>query len=112
MTTVMASLTPESRKDECIKHALAVRAAWALNNYHSFFQLYQNAPKMSGYLMDWFAERARKSALKAIIMSYVHAVLPFRGSMQIVGLLVALSLSIFLSVPLLLIWVEYGLQSK
>lgn len=71
MTTVLASLTADSRKDECIKHALAVRAAWALNNYHSLFRLYKSAPKMSGYLMDWFAERARKIALKAIVKSYV-----------------------------------------
>ena len=71
MTTVLASLTPDSRKDVCIHHALRVRSAWALNHYHSFFRLYTNAPKMSGYLMDWFAERCRKTALKAIIKSYV-----------------------------------------
>ena len=71
MTTVIASLTPDVRQDGCIKHALAVRSAWALNNYHCFFKLYTNAPKMSGYLMDWFAEKSRKNALKAILKSYV-----------------------------------------
>ena len=71
MTTVMASLTPETRADDCIKHALAVRSAWALNNYHTFFKLYTNAPKMSGYLMDWFAEKLRTSAMRVIMKSYV-----------------------------------------
>ncbi|XP_067671084.1 leukocyte receptor cluster member 8 homolog [Haliotis asinina] len=70
LTTVLASLSPEHRTDECVKHALSVRSSWALNNYHSFFKLYSNAPKMSGYLMDWFVDRVRKNALKAIVKSY------------------------------------------
>ena len=72
MTTALASLTPEHRNDECIKHALQVRSAWALNNFHKFFILYQKAPKMSGYLLDWFVERARKMALKSITKAYVY----------------------------------------
>ena len=71
MTTVLASLTRECREDECVLHALAVRSAWALNNYHRFFKLYRNAPKMSGYLMDWFTNKVRLSALKALVKSYV-----------------------------------------
>ncbi|KAH9492800.1 Leukocyte receptor cluster (LRC) member 8 [Bulinus truncatus] len=67
LTTALASLTPECRKDECIKHALDVRIAWSLNNYHRFFKLYETAPKMSGYLMDWFIDRVRKSALKLLL---------------------------------------------
>ncbi|GFR84307.1 leukocyte receptor cluster member 8 homolog [Elysia marginata] len=70
LTTALASLTKECRTDECIKHALEVRIAWSLNNYHKFFKLYEKAPKMSGYLMDWFIDRVRKSALKLIIKAY------------------------------------------
>ncbi|XP_013082698.2 leukocyte receptor cluster member 8 homolog [Biomphalaria glabrata] len=70
LTTALASLTPECRKDECIKHALDVRIAWSLNNYHRFFKLYEQAPKMSGYLMDWFIDRVRKSALKLLLKAY------------------------------------------
>lgn len=75
MTTALASLTPEHRNDQCIKHALKVRSAWALNNFHKLFVLYQSAPKMSGYLLDWFVERARKMALKSITKAYVSLVL-------------------------------------
>lgn len=75
MTTVLASLTPECREDVCVVHALAVRSALALSSYHRFFKLYKQAPKMSGYLMDWFADKVRLSALKAIVKAYVILVL-------------------------------------
>jgi hypothetical protein len=71
LNTALTDLSKEDRKDECIKHALHVRSAWALSNYHKFFQLYLNAPKMAGYLMDKFVGRVRKSALKAAIKAYV-----------------------------------------
>jgi len=71
MTTTMALLTPAHRQDKCVSHALRIRAAWALSNYHRFFRLYRCAPKMSGYIIDWFMERERKQALKIMIKSYV-----------------------------------------
>lgn len=67
ITTELAYLTRELKADPCVAHALALRAAWALGNYHRFFRLYCHAPCMSGYLVDKFADRERKAALKAMI---------------------------------------------
>lgn len=75
MTTILRSLAPEEKNDECVKHALKIRSAWWLGNFHVFFKLYNNAPKMAGYLIDWFIARERRNALKQMIKSYVF--LPF-----------------------------------
>ena len=71
LTTIKATLTPEMRQDECIKHALSIQSAFAIKNYHRFFKLSRGAPKMSGYLIDWFVERVRKDGLKLVVKSYV-----------------------------------------
>ncbi|XP_078064290.1 leukocyte receptor cluster member 8-like isoform X2 [Mustelus asterias] len=70
ITTELAFLTRELKSEPCVAHALALRAAWALCNYHRFFQLYKAAPRMSAHLMDKFVERERKQALKAMLKTY------------------------------------------
>lgn len=75
LTTALARLTKEEKSDPAIKHALLIRSAWALSNYHTFFQLYLSAPNMSGYLLDLFVQRERVQALKAMVKSWVVFVL-------------------------------------
>lgn len=68
---ILSQLSDEDKKDEVVSHALKIAKAWSSNNYHRFFKLYISSPKMSSFIIDWFIERIRKTALKAIIKSYV-----------------------------------------
>ncbi|KAG0728503.1 Leukocyte receptor cluster member 8 [Chionoecetes opilio] len=70
ITSLMAGLSSENKENECISFSLKLRAAWSLGNYHRFFKLYRVAPKMAGYLVDWFADRERRQALRAMLKGY------------------------------------------
>lgn len=71
IVTTKSSLTAEMQQDVCIKHAILLQEAFAMKNYTRLFKLYEKAPKMSGYLIDWFVERVRKDGLKLMVKSYV-----------------------------------------
>lgn len=70
MSDLLASISPADRKIPAVKHALDVRSALALGNYHRFFQLYLEAPNMGPYLMDMFLVRERLSAMTNISKAY------------------------------------------
>jgi hypothetical protein len=73
MNDMLAELTPADKKHPWIKHALDVRSALALGNYHRFFRLYLEAQNLGGYLMDLSIERERLAALANMSRAYVHA---------------------------------------
>ncbi|RVX68586.1 hypothetical protein B0A52_07013 [Exophiala mesophila] len=70
MNDVLSDLTEADKKEPAIKHALEVRSALALGNYHKFFKLYLTVPAMGAYLMDMFVERERLAALACLCRSY------------------------------------------
>ncbi|KAI9652211.1 MAG: hypothetical protein M1831_007120 [Alyxoria varia] len=70
MNNLLANLTVADRKPRAVKHALAVRSALAVGNYHRFFKLYLDTPNLGGYLIDMFLDRERLAALAAICKTY------------------------------------------
>ncbi|KAI1820209.1 SAC3/GANP/Nin1/mts3/eIF-3 p25 family-domain-containing protein [Xylaria intraflava] len=63
LNDAIADLTTAEKEEPPVKHALNVRSALALGNYHKFFQLYLDVPNMGAYLMDMFIKRERLAAL-------------------------------------------------
>ncbi len=66
MNDVLADLTQAEKSQPAVQHALDVRSALALGNYHKFFRLYLETPNMGAYLMDMFVVRERVAALANI----------------------------------------------
>lgn len=73
LNDTMADLTTAEKEEKPIKHALQVRSALALGNYHKFFQLYLDTPNMGAYLMDMFVARERLAAMCNICKRYVSS---------------------------------------
>ncbi|KAL8162210.1 hypothetical protein V2J09_013699, partial [Rumex salicifolius] len=66
----MARLSAEARRDEAVKHALAVRQAVNSGNYVLFFRLYKSAPNLNTFLMDLYVEKMRFQAVQCMSRAY------------------------------------------
>ncbi|KAI1394028.1 SAC3/GANP/Nin1/mts3/eIF-3 p25 family-domain-containing protein [Hypoxylon trugodes] len=73
LNDAIADLTTAEKEERPIKHALDVRSALALGNYHKFFQLYLDVPNMGAYLMDMFVKRERLAALANMCKAFKPA---------------------------------------
>ncbi|KAK6929266.1 SAC3/GANP/THP3, conserved domain, partial [Dillenia turbinata] len=80
----MSRLSDEAKKDEAVKHALAVRAAVTSKNYVLFFRLYKTAPNLNACLMDLYVEKIRYEAIKCMSRSYRPTV-PVSYIAQVLG---------------------------
>ena len=58
------------RTGQNCRHAFAVWNAVTENNFVAFFRLYNDAPHMSAYLMDFLVKRVRDSAYKSIVSAF------------------------------------------
>jgi len=65
LNSLLGELKEEDRKG-AVLHALQIRSALSLRNYHRFFQLYLTTPNMGAYLIDHFILRERLAALKSM----------------------------------------------
>ncbi|KAG0574322.1 hypothetical protein KC19_VG254300 [Ceratodon purpureus] len=70
LLSAMSRLTQDGRRNDVVKHALAVRNAVAVGNYTTFFRLYRSAPVLSPYLMDIHMEKMRFDGFKCMTRSY------------------------------------------
>ncbi|XP_043693066.1 SAC3 family protein A-like isoform X2 [Telopea speciosissima] len=80
----MARLSDEARKDEALKHALAVRAAVTSGNHVLFFRLYKMAPNLNTCLMDLYVEKMRFEAVRCMSRAYRPTV-PVTYIAQVLG---------------------------
>ncbi|KAJ8627229.1 hypothetical protein MRB53_020536 [Persea americana] len=80
----MARLSAEAKKDDAVKHALAVRAAVTSGNYILFFRLYKTAPNLNTCLMDLYVEKMRFEAVRCMSRSYRPTV-PVAFVAQVLG---------------------------
>jgi hypothetical protein len=55
---------------KCANHAFDVVRAVEGNDHRRFFDLYDSAPEMSGYLMDFLVDRVRSAGYNSIVAAY------------------------------------------
>eukprot|EP01133_Synstelium_polycarpum_P003617 gene3617-4145_t len=66
--------TTELSKQDCVKHALKIRRAFADNNYSAYFKLSKASIYMENYLLDKITPRIRITALQVLTKSYRPAI--------------------------------------
>ncbi|CAM9647826.1 unnamed protein product [Hapterophycus canaliculatus] len=77
LTKILQEL-PTGEQDSAVSHALRVRKALAMTDYHLFFSLYKTTPNLGRHIMQKLLKTMRVEALRRIIKSYRPTIsLPF-----------------------------------
>uniref|UniRef100_A0A803P2Q1 PCI domain-containing protein n=1 Tax=Cannabis sativa TaxID=3483 RepID=A0A803P2Q1_CANSA len=84
LVSSMSRLSREAKRDNAVKHALAVRAAVTSGNYVMFFRLFKTAPNLNTCVMDLYVEKMRFKAVSCISRSY-RPTLPVSYISQVLG---------------------------
>lgn len=69
LTKILQEL-PAGEQDPAVSHALRVRKALAMTDYHLFFSLYETTPNLGRHIMQKLLKTTRVEALRRIIKSY------------------------------------------
>lgn len=82
-TTSSEGERPAVLRGSSVRHALHVVKAVVHDDYQAFFRLYESAPHLSAYLMDFLVKRVRDSAYERFIAAYrpTISVEHFRGAL-------------------------------
>ncbi|XP_028059333.1 SAC3 family protein A-like [Camellia sinensis] len=91
LVSAMSSSSVETKKDEAVKHALAIHTAVTSGNYVRFFRLYKTAPNLNACLMDLYVEKMRYTTVRCVShssrptvpVSYIAQVLGFTNASPI-----------------------------
>ncbi|XP_062113629.1 SAC3 family protein A-like [Humulus lupulus] len=90
LVSSMSRLSSEAKRDNAVRHALALRAAVTPGNYVMFFRLFKTAPNLNTCLMvckisdDLYVEKMRFKAVSCISRSY-RPTLPVSYIAQVLG---------------------------
>lgn len=69
---------PAGEQDPAVTHALRVRKALAMKDYHLFFSLYEATPNLGQHIMQKLLKTVRVEALRRIVKAYRPTIsLPF-----------------------------------
>lgn len=63
---ILQEISSDTR-DAAVQHALRVRQAVSLSDYHLYFSLYESVPNMGGHIMHKLLPTVRLAALRRII---------------------------------------------
>jgi hypothetical protein len=65
--TYISPLVSQELSDAAVVHALKVRKAVALGNYHALAKLYKSAPNLGHLIMDQFIDQERVKSLQSMM---------------------------------------------